>query len=177
MLSGSFIVDAPQGIADTKNSESWSLSWKSSGSLATEKLLMWGNQNKHAWCQCYHSHEVRLDYKTGRCCPCPSSFYIIFLSSDSSILSWFWLPLLILRSIVSNSRFSTEFQTYTSNCQQDISTWGSPINMSRTKLILLLSWPAFQPVSSLWVDGTVAQLARSHGVALTHPCLLFPVIH
>lgn len=176
MLSGSFIVDTLQGIADKKKSENWFLSRKSSGSLAPEKLLMWGNQDKHVRCQCYHSHEVRLDYKTGRCSPCPSSFYIIFLG-DSSILSWFWLPVLTLRSIISNSRFSTEFPTYTSNCQQDISTWVSHINMSRTKLILLLSRPAFQPVSSLWVDGTVAQLARSHGVPLTHPSLLFPLIH
>lgn len=93
-----------------------------------------------------------------RFCPWPFSLYIIFLG-DSSLLSWLWLPLMTLKSIISNPCFSTEFQTYVFNCQQGISTLVShrpPIlHMSATKLVLLTLQPASQPASSIWVDKTV----------------------
>lgn len=177
MHPGSFIVDTLLGIADTKTSEGWSLSWRSSGSLAIEKLLMLGgNQDKRVWCQCYHSKEVRLDDKTGRFCPCSSSLYIIF-RGDSSILSWFWLPVLILRSIISDSRFSTEFQTNTSNCQQDIPAWVSLSGLSYSTRQESNSFSSLPNLlsnlcvcSPSWTVGCptemeqLAQLGRSHGV-------------
>lgn len=100
-----FIVDILVGIADIKTNLSWSLPLKSSWSSAREASNAVGKSGQaHVWCQCYHSHQVKLDCSTRRFCPCPSLLYIIFLG-DSSTLSCFWLSLMILKSITSNSHF------------------------------------------------------------------------